>query len=523
MILGEIPKKHAERHPDKLALVYQDEGLTWKEFNEHINKVANGLLSLGLKRGDIIAVLSDNCFPFYEIQWACLKTGIVWQEINPMSIPPAEGVVFQINNTGAKVLFVKGKIASPVSTFNGFEIVNSIHAQLKSVKKYISIGQGLDYMENYEEWVSKFPLTEPLGVRESKPGDLAFLLASSGTTGFPKQAMWTYSNIWHSWIGFAINLEIAPDITQYTPETPYNTTTSFTVSAYLFYSCTVYISNAQDPKTRLEEIQRYKPNYVLLFSPMIPDIINFPGAEKYNPGTVRKVWSSGGVPLVHYNKRIEEIFGCKCVFGYCSVEHTPVTWARPQDYEFMDLTKGVLAQGWPAPSSYFKIVNEEGEETDAYEVGEIMTTGGPRFQGYWNDPGKTKEIIDEKGWLHTGDIGFTDEYGYIYVYGRKQDTIVTAGEMVPPFMVDAVIDLCPAVAECVTIPVPHEELGNAVKSVVLLKEGQKATAEEIMKFCRERLPSHAVPKSIVFVDNLPKGLKGIPKMAEIKERWGREL
>jgi len=522
VILSEIPRRNAGKYPNKLALVYKDKGLTYKEFNERVNRTANGLLSLGLKRGDIIAVLSDHCFPFFEIQWACFKTGVIWQEINPLSIQPAEGVAFQLNNTGAKVLFVKEKIASPVATFKGIEMVDSIRPRLKEVRRYISFGTPMDYMESYDEWVSKSPSTEPPGVEQSKLDDLIFLLASSGTTGFPKQAMLTYSNLWHCYLATAQCIGVTPDIIEYNSETPYVSTTSFTTNTFLYKGCTVYLSNAQEPKERLEEIKKYKPNYIIFYCPMVPDIINFPEAEKYNPGTVRLVWSSGGVPLAHYAKRIEEIFGCKYVCGYCSVEQTPITWAKPADYEFMDLTKGILAQGVSSPFSHLKVVNEQGEEVDIYEIGEIIATGGQRFQGYWNDPKKTEETI--KGdWVYTGDIGLIDENGYLYVYGRKKDAIVIGGKMVPPTQVDAVVDLHPAVAECTTIGVPHKELGNAVKSVVVLKEGERVTAKELMDFCRERLPSHAVPKSIVFADSLPKGLKGIPKIVEIQERWGKEL
>jgi acyl-CoA synthetase (AMP-forming)/AMP-acid ligase II len=488
--------------------------------------VANGLLSLGLKKGDIIAVMTDECFAFYEVKWACFKTGIVCQMINPMSIQPVEGVAFQLNNTGAKVLFVKETIAAPaMPPFKGFEMIDSIRPQLKEVKKYISVGRGPDYMEEYEEWISKFSPEEPPGVKEVKPGDLALLLASSGTTGFPKQAMWTYSNWWHLAASANTIWEIAPKAIFYDPETPYNTTTSMGIDAFLFGGATTYISNAQDPKTRLEELQKVKPSHFFLFPPMIPDIINFPNAEKYDPETIRFFFSSGGVPFFHYTKRIEEIFkGCICTFGHCCVEQTTMTWARRFDHDqFEDPTKGVAHQGLPSQDSWVKVVDEKGEELDAYEIGEIIATGGPRFQGYWNDPEKTKEVLDEKGWLHTGDIGFVDEHGCLYVYGRKEDAIVTEGKMVPPTQIDAVIDLHPAVAECVTFGVPHKELGQAAKSVVVLKEGKKTTVEQLLNFCRERLPSHAVPKSIIFVDSLPKGLKGIPKMAEIKERWGKEL
>jgi acyl-CoA synthetase (AMP-forming)/AMP-acid ligase II len=525
MTWGEIPKKQAERHPDNLALVYEGKGLTYKEFNERINRVANGLLSLGLKKGDIIAVLSDNSFPFYETQWACLKTGIVWQPINPLSIQPVEGVVFQINNTGAKVLFVKETIASPVVTFKGFEMIESIRPQLKEVKKYISVGPGPDYMANYEEWISKFSSEEPPGIKEVRPGDLAFLLASSGTTGFPKQAMWTSSNVWHGVASLAAVVEMTPGLKLYFPDTPYNTTTSWAGLVPIFSGGTIYMSNAQDPKTRLEELQKFKPFCFFVFPPMIPDIINFPEAEKYDPGTIRIFISSGGIPFYHYTKRMEEIFkGCKCLFGHCSVEQTTMTWARRYDHEqFMDPTKGVAHQGFATQCSWFKIVDEEGAELDAYEVGEIIATGAQRFQGYWNDPEKTKEVLDDKGWLHTGDVGFVDDYGCLYVWGRKEDLIITEGKKVPPAMVDSVIFLHPAVAETQTIGVPHKELGQAIKSIVVLKKGEKVTAEGIMEFCRERSPSYAVPKSIVFTDSLPKALKGIPKMAEIKERWGKEL
>jgi acyl-CoA synthetase (AMP-forming)/AMP-acid ligase II len=182
-----------------------------------------------------------------------------------------------------------------------------------------------------------------------------------------------------------------------------------------------------------------------------------------------------------------------------------------------------LPQGPAAPGEELKIVDEQGKERDAWEIGEILARGQTMFVEYVDKPERTKEVIDEEGWMHTGDLGMLDARGYIYVYGRKEYTIASGGNRVPPSMVEAVLATHPAVKESITIGVPYKELGEAIKSIVVLRPEKKATTEELLDFCRERLPSYAVPKSLIIVDEIPKGAKSLPKMAEIKERWGEEL
>jgi acyl-coenzyme A synthetase/AMP-(fatty) acid ligase len=527
MILSTLMKKHAETYPDKLALFEfeTEKGVTYKQLNEDINKIANGLLSLGLKRGEGIGVLCEHRLHGYELQWACLKTGIIFYSINHLCMPPVEdAIAFQINRAGAKVIFLEDKFA---------DLIDSIRPQLKETERFVCIGSPpYDYMESIERWMSRFPITEPPEAGKSKPNEIVFVLATSGTTGIPKGLVYTYSSIWHGWLNWVKTLDVTPESSLWCGSGLNITTGSWPCNVFLYSGATVYLSNylfevtagKQAGEKALQQIYKWKPTHFFTAPDAYPAIISVPKAEEYNPGTVRVVMCAGGTPRPFYNERTEHIFGCKYGGSYCAGEITPVTQATPEDYRYMDLTKGLLGQGLPAPFSRLKIVNARGEEVDAGEVGEIIVGGEAMYQGYLKNPEKTKEVLRE-GWFYTGDLGTLDEHGCLYVFGRKEFLITTEGKVVAPAMVDEVIISHPAVTESVTIGVPHKELGEAVKSIIVLRKGMEAKAEEIMDWCRERLPSYAVPKSIMFVDAeaIPRGAKAIPRVFEIKEKWGKEL
>ena len=507
MLLGDIVRLNAMKFPDKTALVFKDTRLSYLELNRRVNRLANALLGIGVKTGDRVAVLADNCSQYVEVYFATSKGGMVVVPIN--NSLDAEGMTYIVSDSGANTI-VFGE--------NYVDTINSLRPGLKTVRNYIAIGEAPG-AESYEKLLSSYPDDElEVAIDEN---DTAWLLYTSGTTGPPKGVMLNHKS------------QIVDSANTLLTCFPINRSDIHLVILPLFHigslwhmRCHFYMGNttvlmdARDPKLILETIEREKVTTLCFVPPMIVPIVNHPDIEKYDVSSMRIMIYSGAPLPEGLQRQLNQIFGDIIIQVYALTEGGPAIVMPPLMEGPWQEVKRVGSCGKEVINVEVKLVNEEGKDCAPGEVGEILARGDNIMKGYWNMPEATAKTL-EGGYLHTGDLATRDEEGYYYITGRKKDTITSAGKPVYSPEIENVLSLHPAISEVAVIGVPDKELGEAVKAVVVLRTGEKATEEEIIGWCQGRLDDYKVPGSVGIVDRLPKTPSGKVLKNILRERYSQ--
>ncbi len=498
MILGDIVRQNANKYPRKTAVVFGPVRLTFDDFSRRVNSVANALVALGMQPGDRVGIILDNCHQYVELYLAVVKAAGVAVPVN--TALTAQEMAAILNNAEINAL-VFGKRFAP--------LVDSLLKELDSVKVLVVVGNSTKDASNYEQLVAQYPPTEPqVEVREQ---DVACLLYTSGTTGLPKGAMMTH----RAMIEVAIN---CINICRYQHDdvglimTPLFWAMAMMAHIVpLFYlGGTVVVTDNYATEAILELIQSEKVTSTAMAPPSVAAIIEHPQRSNYDLSTLRCV-ILGGVPVpVEAHKRAIQALGNVFLKAYGLSETGPVSCLFPEEQVTEgppELVKRLASCGRPAGNVELRVVDDEGRDTAPGQVGEVIVRGDNLMKGYWKMPQASEEAL-KGGYMHTGDLATLDEDGYLYLVGRKKDLIVSGGRTIYGVEVEEVISQHPHVTEAAVIGIPDEKLGEAVKAVVSIQKGAKVTAEDIMAFCQQRLPDYACPKSVVFVEKLPRNPTG---------------
>jgi len=281
----------------------------------------------------------------------------------------------------------------------------------------------------------------------------------------------------------------------------------------------------------LETVQQEKANRAMLVPTMLKRVIDHPDLNKYDLSSLKVItYGAAPMPFEVIKKAISIFPGVNFInaFGQTETAST-ITTLGPDDHVIegtedekeKKLRRLTSSIGRPMSDIEMKVIDETGNDVPPGEVGEIVARGPRVMSGYWKDAEKTAKTIDKDGWLHTSDMGYVDEEGYFYLAGRGDDMIIRGGENISPEEVENVLYAHPAVEEAAVIGVPSEEWGQEPKAIVALKEGNTATADELMEFCRERLASFKRPRSVVFIDELPRTSTGKILKRILREQYGQ--
>ena len=494
MLLGDIMRLNAMKFPDKTALVFRDTRLSYLEVNRRVNRLANALLGIGVNKGDRVAVLADNCSQYVEVYFATAKDGMVIVPIN--NSLDAEGITYIVSDSGANTI-IFGQ--------NYVDTVNSLRPGLKAVKNYIVIGEAPG-AENYENLLSNYPDNEPeVAINED---DTAWLLYTSGTTGLPKGVMLSHkSQITDSANTILTCFPINRNDIHLVILPLFHIGALWHMRCHFYMGSTNVLMDARDPKLILETIEREKVTTLCFVPPMIVPITEYADIDKYDVTSMRIMIYSGAPLPEGLEQRLKRTFGDVIIQVYALTEGGPAIIMPPLMEGPWERVKRPGSCGKEVINVEVRLVNEEGKDCAPSEVGEILARGGNIMMGYWNMPEETAKTL-EGGYLHTGDLATKDEEGYYYVTGRKKDTITSAGMPVYSPEVENVISLHPAISEVAVIGVPDKELGEAVKAVVVLRTGEKATEDAIIGWCKDKLDGYKLPKSVEIVDHLPKTPSG---------------
>lgn len=492
--------------------VQEESGRRWtyQELHEISNRYSHQLIKLGVKKGDRVGIFLYNCLEYFALYFAIGKIGAVAVRIN-FRLTPYE-LEFILNDSNAKVLCLHGELLDKIEPIRG----------KIPVEHFVVLGEG-----ELPDWAKSWDVLSAGSAEEVEEMDISMddpvmLMYTSGTTGRPKGAVWTHNTtFWFSAIqilkwGFSGN-EIAM-----TTGPLYHVGAMEDIALpVLLKGGTVIITRSRgfDIERVLNVFEKENVTHCFLFPFMIYDMLNLPNLQKFQLKNLQTIFT-GGDPLMPW--AIEAIYekyphvGIVQVYGL--TEGQPI--AACLDPE--DALKKSASVGHPLPLTEIKIVNENGEEAEAGEVGEIWTKSPGVSEGYWNNPEATNSSF-VNGWCKTGDLGKWDEDGYLYVVGRKKDMIRSGGENIYAREIEDVLYRHPAVKKVSVIGIPDPKYLEAVCAVIVLKENKRATEEEIIQYSKKYLASYKCPKKVIFTDDIPMTPSGKVKKYVLREMYGKPI
>jgi fatty-acyl-CoA synthase len=512
--LPELTRFHARKRGNNVAFRYEDRSTTYRQFDELTNRVANALLSEGLRPGSRVGFLDKNSDLFYQLVFGAAKAGAVSVAINWRLAPPE--VAYILNDSRAEVLCVGPDF---------YGLAEQIKGQLTHVKRIISMHPGHPEWWDFSQWRDAHGTGDP-GVPVS-PDDVAIQMYTSGTTGHPKGVQLQHfcffdlqrlpandDMAWNDWTDRDVSLVAMPSF--------HIGGVGYGVWGLRSGAMNIVVSEF-DPGTTLELIETRGISKVFLVPSAIRMVVQHPKAQHTDFSNIQYImYGASPIPLDLLRQAVA-VFKCGFVQLYGMTETTgAATYLPPQDHE-MGGNERMRSAGKPYPGVELKVVDENGRPVPPRTVGEICIKSKANMLGYWNLPDATaKTLID--GYVHTGDAGYLDEDGYVYVHDRVKDMIVSGGENIYPAEVENALFGHAAVADVAVIGVPDERWGEAVKAVVVLKPGQKATADELIGFARTRIAGFKLPKTVDFIAELPRNPSGKVLKRELRKPFweGRE-
>jgi long-chain acyl-CoA synthetase len=492
-----IVRVHGRARPDHLALRLGDRTRSWAELLERSSRVAQALADAGVGEQDRVAFLDKNGIEHFEVFFGAAMLNAVCVDVNWRLAPPE--VEYIVNDAEAKV-FVVGADFVPV--------LDAIADQLTTVKKVVVIG-GHPEHESYEEWSARYPADDP--GTTSATDDVAFQLYSSGTTGRPKGVMLTNDNFFGLLPVAKEMWELSPDAVNLVAMPLFHIGGGGWAIAGMYEGCTSVIVRELDPGALVRMIGELGITHAFLVPVALQFMLMVPGVEDMDFSTL-KVFVYGASPISEaVLARSVEVFGCKFWQAYGLTETTgAVVNLPPGDHDVSDANRHRLRScGLAGPGVELRIMGPDGEtEVPTGEVGEIWIRSRQVMKGYWHMPEETAKSITPDGWFKSGDAGYLDADGYLYIHDRVKDMIVSGGENVYPAEVENVLMAHPAIADVAVIGVPDDRWGETGKAIVVKAPGAEVTEQEIIDFARERLAKFKCPSSVEWIDVLPRNPSG---------------
>lgn len=499
-------KRHAERTPDKLAMVDADTGrtFTYAQFNERANRFASFLKEeLGIQQGDRVSLLAQNCSDYYEILFACGKMGAMLNTLNwRLAVPELEYI---INDCAPRALVYEPAFAPAVDALR----------PLINCEFFIVLGDKAPEGETTYEGALVAGSPEGVPMPPLKYTDTWAILYTSGTTGRPKGAQVTYGNFFYNAVGMGRAIDLtSEDVNLNVLPTFHAGGLGLYAGPVLHAGGTLVVMRAFDPGEFLRLMQEWQVTVLLLVPSIYLILSQFPDLDKYDLSTVRH-WGSGGSSLP---PSLVQQYAQKDIIiqqGFGMTETGPTVFIIDQQ----NALRKAGSVGKPVLHTDVCIMDRDLNVMGPGEVGELCIRGGNVTTGYWNRPEATAEALID-GWLHSGDAAMYDEEGFYYIVDRWKDMFISGGENVYPAEVENVIYHHPAVAEVAVIGVPHPKWQEVGRALVVVKEGHTLTEKEVIEFCQSRLARYKIPKSVVFVDALPRTAAGKVLKRELRKEHG---
>ncbi|MDR7232349.1 long-chain acyl-CoA synthetase [Caulobacter sp. BE264] len=514
--LGDVPRYHAEARPEAVAFSFEGRETTFAQLDRHANQVANALLAAGLSTGDRIAYVGKNSDHYFELLLGAAKAGVVTTPIGWRLAAPE--IAYIVADSEAKLVFVGRELIGHV---------DAVAAELTHRPVVIAMEpeDAGDY-PTFEAWRDAASDVDPH--KPIQTSDIAIQLYTSGTTGRPKGAMLTHHNLlgmrreaaknpleWNQWGPSDVSLVAMP--------VAHIGGTGWGLVG-LINGAKGVVSREFDPTKVLDFIEKDKISKMFMVPAALQIVVRLPRAREVDYSRLTHIlYGAAPIPL-DLLRECMEVFGCGFVQQYGMTETTgTVVYLPPEDHDPAG-NKRMRAAGLPMPGVELKIIDEAGKSLPPNTVGEVAVRSSANMAGYWKLDEATAKTMDADGWLRTGDAGYLDEDGYLFIHDRVKDMIISGGENIYPAEVESAVYGHPHVAEVAVIGVPDDKWGEAVKAVVAPKPGVTPDADDIIAFARTRIAHFKAPKSVDFIPALPRNASGKILRRELRAPYweGRE-
>ena len=513
MLFSYIAEKNAKFFSEKVYLIDEDRRCSFGEFELRTNALARGLQAAGLNMGDRVAVLNHNAIPNVEIFWGTMKAGGIAVPVNIRLAPPEVGEILLDADPSMIVVGEDYLSKIPLKDFS-----------FKRDQMYVIKGKGA--YQDYEKLIAGY--SNDRVETATTDENVAMLIYTSGTTGKPKGVMWTHKNLFSSAQASAISRGTRVDDVALVAAPVYQAAGVATVCSSTYRGNTVVLINRFDPSDYLAAIEREKVTTAFVVPAMLQKLLECPDIDRFNLDSMKTICYGSAPMPVETLKQAMKRFGWSFM-GACGATETSsgyIAFLPKADHELdgsPEMEKRLHSIGKESINVEVRIFDEQSRELTVGEVGEIVLRGTNVMKGYWKKPEETDKALHH-GWYHTGDMGYIDEDGYIYLVDTKQDMIITGGFNIYPKEIENALELHPAVSEAAVIGIPDPKWGETpLAFVVLRKDGRAPQAAELMDFLRGRLASYKLPKGgIRYIDHLPRNAAGKLLKRELKRLYGGE-
>lgn len=495
--LGRVASYHGAARPESIALRFEGRDTTYSEFEDHTNQVANALVSGGVIKGGRIAYIGKNTDHFFELFFGAAKAGVVTIPIGWRLTPPE--IAYIIGDGDVSLVFV------------GREVVEVVREALSLAKRSTRIIEVEDFEgRGFVAWRDAQLKTTPRII--TKESDVVVQLYTSGTTGRPKGVMLTHESLltirrhsieseqhWEVWGPTDTSLVAMP--------VSHVSGLAWGMTGLLVGGKNI-VTREFDPCDILDFVIRDRISKIFLVPTALQIILSQPNARQVDYSCLRSItYGASPIPITLLRACIE-VFGS----GFCQVygmteTSGAITYLREEDHDILG-NERMRSVGLPLPGVEIRVVDSDGVILPPRSIGEIETRSAGNMAGYWSLDEATQSVLSEDGWLRTGDAGYLDEDGYLFLQDRIKDIVISGGENIYPAEVEGAILDHPDVAEVAVIGVPDYKWGEAVKAIIVLKPGVTADAASIKDFVRRRVAGYKVPKSVEFVSSLPLNSTG---------------
>jgi len=494
-LLADVTRCHAARRPSSIAMVFNGSETSYDQLDRRASRVANAIIAEGVQPQTRIAVLDKNSDSFFEVMFGSSKANTVFVAVN-WRLAPGE-MAYIINDASTEILFVGHEY---------FDTVQKIRADFTTVKKIVALGGSHPQWESYVDWRDRQPDNDPQLPADIH--DVALQLYTSGTTGYPKGAQITNDNLlsfmpvavheFGSWTAGDVSLVCMP---------LFHIGGSGWACIAFYVGAKAVIAREIDCKEILRLIPEQKITRIFAVPALLLFLLQTPGVGETDfSSLVQIVYGAAPIPLDLLRGSIQT-FKCGFAQVYGLTETTgAITYLAPAEHDAEGNAR-MRSCGKAHSAAELRVVDDAGRDLPPGEVGEIICRARQNMKSYWNVPEETRRTVRGE-WLYTGDAGYLDADGYLYIHDRIKDMIVSGGENIYPAEVESVIFSHPAVADVAVIGAPDDVWGEAVKAVVVIKNGSEVTGEEIIAFARERIAHYKAPRSVEFVAVLPRNPSG---------------
>ncbi|MGA8340798.1 MAG: long-chain-fatty-acid--CoA ligase [Candidatus Sulfotelmatobacter sp.] len=510
--------RYAEQQfPRKTAIVCADQRFTYAQFAERASRLAGVLREAGVRPGDRLAFLSLNCHRLLEAYYGVLEAGAVLLPLN-FRLAPLE-LAYILNDSGAKVLFLQKEF---------LEVVNSFRDNVTNIQTFFLLDAQPEARwlstKNYEDSLAS-ATPHRSDVMECDEDSLAELFYTSGTSANPKGVMLTHRNIYLHALSVSLRFNTNADSVELHTIPLFHANGWGAAHSVSFAGARHVMISRFVPTEVFRLIERERVRSLSLVPIMALALVNCPDRPKYDLSSLEWISIGGAASSPSLVREVEEKLGCTCFSGYGLTETAPVLSTsqlkpglQPEgDQRFV----AQAMTGFAIPGVELRVVDFEGKDVprDGKTMGEIIARSDGVMAGYWQQPEASAEAL-RGGWFHSGDMATINEDGYILIVDRRKDIIVSGGENISSLEVEKVLAAHPNVYEAAVIPVPDKKWGEVPKGLVLVKPGCELSESELIEFCRSRLAHFKCPRSVEFVEALPKTATGkILKKNLRKKYW----